>query len=343
MSILSQKLADDEVTFKGSPAKRRGGIGELSLNQFSRRYIFHLLARLTAFTEAGSGRADSFDKYVDRKVKNPFDIEHIWADDFASHRELFASEQEFQEWRNQVASLLLLPADVNRSLQDKPYAEKVPHYATQNLYAASLSKSTYLHQPQSRNLENGKQLPFTSHEAFGKEEQQQRRELVEGARQSGVVAPATPGAAIMSTIGQSKRATQDRAVALFHEELGYRCLGDWTDRDGNSNIETGLLMETLRITATRLPKSPCCPQASHRGGQSQPEPLRKQQGRLLPAALRSAGKDRSRQGHRSGQADRLGAPTRERLRHRRRSDSEGQLRTSARSSPLCERNCYCRH
>jgi type I restriction enzyme R subunit len=49
----------------------------------------------------------------------------------------------------------------------------------------------------------------------------------------------------MSDIGKPERATQNRVVALFHEELGYRCLGDWTDRDGNSNIETGLLTDNL--------------------------------------------------------------------------------------------------
>jgi type I restriction enzyme, R subunit len=45
----------------------------------------------------------------------------------------------------------------------------------------------------------------------------------------------------MSGIGQPERATQNRVIALFREELGYRYLGDWTDRDGNSNIEEGLL------------------------------------------------------------------------------------------------------
>ena len=40
----------------------------------------------------------------------------------------------------------------------------------------------------------------------------------------------------MSNIGQTERATQNRIVALFCDELKYRTLGDWTDRD-NSNIE----------------------------------------------------------------------------------------------------------
>jgi hypothetical protein len=179
METLSKKLADDDVTFKGIPAKGRGGIGELALNQFSRRYIFHLLARLTAFTEAGSGRADLFDKYVDRAVKNPFDIEHIWAADFASHGKPFASEQEFQEWRNHAASLLLLPADVNRSLQDKVYADKTPVYARQNFFAASLAASAYQHQPQFEVFRKQNSLPFKSFAAFGKAEQLERRALVE--------------------------------------------------------------------------------------------------------------------------------------------------------------------
>ena len=41
----------------------------------------------------------------------------------------------------------------------------------------------------------------------------------------------------MSAIGQPERVTQNRVIALFREELGYRYLGDWTDRDDNSNIE----------------------------------------------------------------------------------------------------------
>jgi type I restriction enzyme R subunit len=49
----------------------------------------------------------------------------------------------------------------------------------------------------------------------------------------------------MSTVGQPERATQNRVIALFREELGYGCLGDWSDREGNSNIEEGLLTAYL--------------------------------------------------------------------------------------------------
>ena len=115
---------------------------------------------------------------MDRNVKNPYDIEHIWANDFTGHSSLFVSEQEFQGWRNHVASLLLLPADVNRSLQDKAYTDKVPHYAKQNFYAASLDASVYQHQPQFEQFRTAQKLPFQPCAHFGKAEQLQRRELV---------------------------------------------------------------------------------------------------------------------------------------------------------------------
>jgi type I restriction enzyme, R subunit len=49
----------------------------------------------------------------------------------------------------------------------------------------------------------------------------------------------------MSTVGQPERATQDRVAALFRDELGYRYLGDWANRGGNSNVEEKLLTAWL--------------------------------------------------------------------------------------------------
>ena len=49
----------------------------------------------------------------------------------------------------------------------------------------------------------------------------------------------------MSIIGQPECATQNRVIALFRDELGYRYLGEWTDRQDNSNIEEGLLSAWL--------------------------------------------------------------------------------------------------
>jgi type I restriction enzyme R subunit len=49
----------------------------------------------------------------------------------------------------------------------------------------------------------------------------------------------------MNEIGKPEHATQERVIKLFVDELGYRYLGDWTDRDGNSNVEAGILSAWL--------------------------------------------------------------------------------------------------
>ncbi len=49
----------------------------------------------------------------------------------------------------------------------------------------------------------------------------------------------------MTIIGNSERETQNRIIALFRDELDYRYLGDWSEREGNSTIEEGLLMAYL--------------------------------------------------------------------------------------------------
>jgi len=47
-------------------------------------------------------------------------------------------------------------------------------------------------------------------------------------------------------VGKPEKVTQERIIKLFHNELGYRYLGDWTDRDGNSNIDEELVTEYLK-------------------------------------------------------------------------------------------------
>jgi type I restriction enzyme R subunit len=49
----------------------------------------------------------------------------------------------------------------------------------------------------------------------------------------------------MPTVGQIERITQNRVVALFQKQLDYDYLGNWEDRENNSNIEEDILRKYL--------------------------------------------------------------------------------------------------
>lgn len=50
----------------------------------------------------------------------------------------------------------------------------------------------------------------------------------------------------MENVGQVERITQNRVVKLFQDELGYTYLGNWEDKENNSNIEVDLLTDYLK-------------------------------------------------------------------------------------------------
>lgn len=49
----------------------------------------------------------------------------------------------------------------------------------------------------------------------------------------------------MANIGKKERETQNRVIALFQDELKYRYLGNWEEREDNSNIEEEILTAWL--------------------------------------------------------------------------------------------------
>ncbi len=52
----------------------------------------------------------------------------------------------------------------------------------------------------------------------------------------------------MNNINKPELATQKRVIELFQKQLGYRYLGDWSEKDDNSNIEENILSAYLRNT-----------------------------------------------------------------------------------------------
>lgn len=50
---------------------------------------------------------------------------------------------------------------------------------------------------------------------------------------------------MIDEVGKAEKVTQKRIIALFKNDLEYTYLGDWTDREGNSNVEEALLSAFL--------------------------------------------------------------------------------------------------
>lgn len=153
------------------------GIDEFYLNQFTMKNMRHVLARMTYFIENGSGLNTKFDDYVNREVKNPYDIEHVWADHYERFQGQFQTEKEFRDTRNRFGDLLILPQDKNRSFNDSEYQDKLPMYFGENLLAKSLNDKCYQNNPQFKRFIENKGLKFVAIDNFTKDNIQSRQDL----------------------------------------------------------------------------------------------------------------------------------------------------------------------
>lgn len=137
--------------------------------------IFLTLARITDYVIVQSEDSSNYQDFM-RTGKNPYEIEHIWAKDFTPHQNEF-DEQEFNEYRDRIGGLLLLPKSVNASIRDKSYEEKRKVYSGQNLLAKSLHENAYLNNPCFHRFIERSGIPFEEHERFKKEDLEKRQKL----------------------------------------------------------------------------------------------------------------------------------------------------------------------
>ena len=125
------------------------GITRFSLNQFSGRYMLHILARFTSYVNVLMGNPSHFEEYVDRKRQgNTYDVEHILPDKYEDYKDSFKDYDDFEATRNQIGNLILLTRDKNRSYQAMKYTEKVQKYAGDNILAQALNDTAYTNNPQ---------------------------------------------------------------------------------------------------------------------------------------------------------------------------------------------------
>lgn len=159
------------------------GMDRFYLNQFTSRYMLHILSRITFFIDQKIGLTNKFEDYVNRTGKNPYDIEHIWCNDYQRFAAQVTDEEEFNRTRNLMGGLLILPRDKNRSYQDADYSIKLPLYFGENILAKSLHQDCYRNNPHFINLISTLKLSFTPIDDFTKDSfkkrQQSYREIAE--------------------------------------------------------------------------------------------------------------------------------------------------------------------
>jgi hypothetical protein len=153
------------------------GATRFALHQQNRRAMHRILARLTDYVEQQSGMPSRYLEYLSDSGRHRYEVEHIWAYKPERHTDEFANAYEFNEHRNRVGGLLLLPKSFNASYGALPYSEKLPHYNTQNLLARSLHPQCYEHNPGFLRFVSESVLPFRPHEEFKKKDLDERGDL----------------------------------------------------------------------------------------------------------------------------------------------------------------------
>src|SRR5258707_7558780 len=99
------------------------GQGKFRLHWYSRHFVKFLLSRITGFIEQQSGASTDFSTYFVSPGTKPYEVEHIWADKFDEHRNEFDQRHEFENYRNRIGDLVLLPPGTNPSYRAMSYAQ----------------------------------------------------------------------------------------------------------------------------------------------------------------------------------------------------------------------------
>ena len=154
------------------------GINNFGLHGQNRKFVKHLLSRISGYIDEVIGKSSNYVSYHHPKGKQ-FEIEHIWGDKFDEHKSEFDQENEFQSWRNSIGALILLPNGTNQSFSSDKYKDKIDHYIKENTYAQTLHSKYYKKNPNFLKSTSIKKLDFKPHKHFNKQDIKERKELVQ--------------------------------------------------------------------------------------------------------------------------------------------------------------------
>jgi len=153
------------------------GMKNFGLHQQNKRFVHLLLARITYHIEKQSNLNSRFEDYIRKDIKKPYEIEHLWADNYDMFKDEFDQRDEFDTYRNMIGALVLIPRGFNQSYGDLPYEEKLPHYYGQNLLVRSLNEQCYHRNPGFVQYMNQSGLPLKAYEHFTKNDVIERQTL----------------------------------------------------------------------------------------------------------------------------------------------------------------------
>lgn len=152
---------------------------QLGLNNYTKKYIKHMLARITSYIEEKTEVENHYVNYVDTNGKNPYEVEHIITDHYEWFTTEYADQEDFKRWRNKLGGLLLLHKSINASLNDSLYADKLVKYCSNegNIYTESLGELAYKNNPRFKKFIKENNLSFEPYSTFGKSEIEKRTQL----------------------------------------------------------------------------------------------------------------------------------------------------------------------
>jgi len=170
-ALLNAKLAE--------MPEKWDGMADFRLHGMNRYFVKFLLSRITGFIEQRAGSSTNFSTYFISPGARPYEVEHIWADKFEEHRDEFEQRHEFDNYRNRIGDLVLLPQGTNQSYGAMTYSEKIEHYLKENLLVKSLHPKTYENNPNFIGMANKHGLRFKAPKSFRKADIDERQMLVQ--------------------------------------------------------------------------------------------------------------------------------------------------------------------
>ncbi len=174
LTLLGENLTNEINSIE----QNWSGIWYFGLHGQNRKFVKHLLSRISSFVDKIVDKPTSYANYHHPMGKQ-FEIEHIWADKFEEHTDEFEQENEFQDWRNSIGALILLPNGINQSFNSDKYEDKIEHYLKENTYAQTLHPKYYEKNPNFLKSEIVNNLKFKAHPKFKKDDIGERQKLVE--------------------------------------------------------------------------------------------------------------------------------------------------------------------